>query len=675
MKKEKQIDHHQKYHHKKYAKPYRKRHILGLTVFSVATICSLVFLGASYSQKIFVIDDTTENTITEERLDKVVSSEGFSFDIPTNTYRVFIAETLNDPLVSSASPYSGNFAKVQLKTDEITSNTDTALAKLTVEKRPAKEYDTNFAKTKSEQEALKNIASFSVANFIVENIKSEKTKLNSQEFYSFEYALSPTQSGSKIYVKKWVKYTPDGVYVITADNLLNLNYAESAFAVPIRTIQIGQAPKYEKLSGSIFPKKTSTTKKNVTADEVSPSVVKIYHFVCGELILNGVKLTNDTCDGNVGSGFYVGSQGQIATNGHVVTLTPADFLINLVSNNPDNIRILLKFMGMTDKQIASQDPEKLALSLMSSLYDLPEDRLKISNYRDLTIVAGSSESLKFKNVDDVKKLFDFSDTRNLMRAKIMARDYSAKDIANLNNQKSSGFSAGDTAILKVALNNTPYFALANTDAVNINSKITVIGFPSDAENQLTDNSNISPTVTTGTISAKRSASGNSSRLFQSDADASQGNSGGPVVNELGEAIGLLTYRYKDDTSSNAAKSYIRDIKDISELASGNNLELGGDNQTMLLWQRGLEYFKDSHYSAALKDFAKVQELYPAHRLVNEYASKASEAVRAGKDRPLTDARVLILAIISFIGVVGTVLIAIMVHKHHIGHQIHKNLNK
>lgn len=675
MKKEKQPNHHTKYHHKKYSKPYRKRHFVGLVFFSVLTVISLVFLGVSFSNKILVIDNNGSEIVEEKRLDKVISSQGFSFDIPADTYKVLANENANSPLLAKSSPYSGSFAKVQLKTGGITSGSDAVLAKLTVEKRPKQDYQKALSLSKSEEEALQKMADFSVSGFDTNNINKGTTKLNNQDFYFYEYALSPNQKGNKIYVKKWLKKTDDGVYVITADNLLNISQAEEIFALPLKTIQIGEAPKYEKLSGSIFSKTTTKPKKEITADEISPSVVKIYHFVCGELVLNGQKITADTCDGNVGSGFFVGSDGQIATNGHVVTLTPADFLINIISNNPENTRALLKFMGVSDAQIASQDSDKLALSLMSALYNLSEERLRIENYRELTVIATSSEALKFASVADVKKLIDFQDSKNLAKAKILARDYSAKDIANLNNQNGTGFSANDTAILKINVTNSPYIAMADTDKVEVNDKITVLGFPSDAENQLTDNSIISPTVTTGTISAKRIASGSSSRLFQSDADASQGNSGGPAIDQFGNALGILTYRYKDDTTSNAAKSYIRDVKDVVQLAKDNNINIGGVNKTYEAWQKGLEYYKDSHYSESLKQFALVQDMFPAHRLVDNYALNASQAIREGKDRPLINQDMVFFVAISIFGLIGTTILAVVIHKHRLGHHIHKDLKQ
>ena len=622
MKKEKQHTSHEKYLHKKYAKKYRKRHYLSLIIFSLVTVASLLFLGSSFSENILVIGNKEPTTKFEDRLDQVASGAGFSFDMPANKYKVFTASSPSAPLLVVNPPYTGNFTKVQLKKASNIIGVD-GFAKLTVEKKPRKDYDTVLLSKKTEIDTLKCLVSFTSTGFSVALTKTDTAKLNNQDFQLFEYELTPAQAGAdKVYVKKWAKLASDGIYVLSAEDLSSPAEAETDFSMPLRTILIGEQPKLTKLSDSIFTKKIGSAKAQpVTSDAISPSVVKIYHFVCGELILDDQQLTADTCDGNVGSGFFVSSDGKVATNGHVVTLTPADFLINIVSSSPENTRTLLNFMGVPSRDITPENQDKLASSLMTKLHNLPSQRLKINNYRELTVVAMGSQPLQFSSVDDVKRLLDFKDSEQLAKAELIARNYSAKDIASLNQQNGSGFSASDVALIQVKVHNAPYIKLANTDQTDVNSKINVIGFPSDAENRLTENDNISPTVTSGTISAKRSANGANGRLFQSDVDASQGNSGGPAVDEAGNAIGLLTYRYKDETNSNAAKSYIRDINDIIDLAKTKNITLGGDNETYDIWQLGLEKYKEQHHSSAIKSFAKVQDLFPEHRLVSDYATK------------------------------------------------------
>ncbi|OGL30679.1 hypothetical protein A3F37_03600 [Candidatus Saccharibacteria bacterium RIFCSPHIGHO2_12_FULL_41_12] len=675
MKKENKDNQRDKYRHKKYAKKYRRRHYVGLVIFGVLTCASLFFLGASFSKSTFVVNDNTPQITPEERTQAVTSTAGFSFDIPKNKYQVFATTSLSDPLLAITPPYSGDFNKTQLKIKPSPINSDATFAKFTVEKRPKKDYDIALIKKKTNDEAIKELADFSASGFTVKLVKSEPTTLNNQAFQLLQYELTPSQPGAnKIYTQKWVKVTDEGVYIVSAEDLTAISEAKSVFSLPLRTIQIGAQNKLEKLSSPIFSNLLGKNKtKEVTSDEVSPSVVKIYHFVCGNLVLNGQELTNDTCDGNVGSGFFISGDGIIATNGHVVTLTPADFLINIVSSSPESTRQLLQFMGVPSESISGTNQNQLAASLMSKLYNLPPERLRIDNYRELTVVAMGSEPLKFTSVEDVKKLMKFNDSERLAKAELLARNYSAKDIASLNQQNSSGFSASDVALLKVNVAHTPYIELANTDQTDVNSKIIVVGFPSDAENQLTENDYISPTVTAGTISAKRSANGSTGRLFQSDVDASQGNSGGPAINQSGQALGLLTYRYKDETSSNAAKSYIRDINDLIDLAKSNNITLGGDNTVYESWLNGLTKYRASHYTASLRDFATVQQLFPAHRLVSDYALKANQAIREGKDKPVINYTVVLLALSAIMGTTGVVVVAIAIHRHRLGHHIHKTL--
>ena len=83
----------------------------------------------------------------------------------------------------------------------------------------------------------------------------------------------------------------------------------------------------------------------------------------------------------------------------------------------------------------------------------------------------------------------------------------------------------------------PFAALAVGDAaaMRLGDEVLALGYPSVAQGL-----GISLTVTRGIISAVRSVDGID--LFQTDAALNPGNSGGPLVNIAGEAIGVNTLR-------------------------------------------------------------------------------------------------------------------------------------
>jgi Trypsin-like peptidase domain len=98
--------------------------------------------------------------------------------------------------------------------------------------------------------------------------------------------------------------------------------------------------------------------------------------------------------------------------------------------------------------------------------------------------------------------------------------------------KIDGFVASDEvadiAVVKVAGNNLPVLAFADSDKATVGQSVVAIGSPLGLENS----------VSTGIISGIREEAGR--KLLQTTAAASPGNSGGPLSNPSGEVIGIVT---------------------------------------------------------------------------------------------------------------------------------------
>ena len=96
----------------------------------------------------------------------------------------------------------------------------------------------------------------------------------------------------------------------------------------------------------------------------------------------------------------------------------------------------------------------------------------------------------------------------------------------------------DLAVVKISANNLKYLQLGDSDNIKIGETVYAIGNPIGIEFQRT--------VTKGIISGlnrtiKIEENKNSSYmegLIQTDASINQGNSGGPLINERGEVIGI-----------------------------------------------------------------------------------------------------------------------------------------
>jgi serine protease Do len=99
----------------------------------------------------------------------------------------------------------------------------------------------------------------------------------------------------------------------------------------------------------------------------------------------------------------------------------------------------------------------------------------------------------------------------------------------------------DIAILKVNVKNASFLKLADSNQVEILDHITVVGYPSAADSKIfASSSRYVASFTDGKVSAKKQLL-DGSPVLQISAPATYGNSGGPVLNDQGEVIGMVTF--------------------------------------------------------------------------------------------------------------------------------------
>lgn len=111
----------------------------------------------------------------------------------------------------------------------------------------------------------------------------------------------------------------------------------------------------------------------------------------------------------------------------------------------------------------------------------------------------------------------------------------------------------DVALIKIKGSNFPYIKLANSDEILIGEWAIAFGNPFGLFDW-----NAKPTVTVGVVSNKGinfSQEGYVYRnMIQTDAAISSGNSGGPLVNSLGEVIGINTVIFSTAQNNKGAGS-------------------------------------------------------------------------------------------------------------------------
>jgi S1-C subfamily serine protease len=624
-------------HHRK---PYRKRHLLSLTV------SLLLIAGVAYQTGLLASRDAAEvpapaNTTQQKpALPVIRSSLGFSLLADRNLFAVSGVYTPNGGTSRAASPeqLAQNVAlsRVTLKPLSGVVDSPDSASQLIIQMRT----DVDPATPEQVRAGLFGPVSSSLGT--TELIGGKADTLSGVPTYKSIYKFTPKFDGGPSYTTVWSGTAAGKVFGITLQGLASPDAMPQAYSVLLQSLQIAGTPEVKGVSTNILEPKAAADPSKLDpkylADALSPAVVKIYHIVCGALVVNGQSLTTDSCTGFTGSGFIATSTGYIATNGHVVIYSAQEALVDILNSNPGAMVAFMRGLGLSGTQIQNISTEPAALaSVISKIYDIPDDKLHFDNKKDFNLVALGDTAPSFAQLatsTDVSRYL--KDTQDLKIAQVVATNYNPKDALTTIADPRSGFSSSDVALLKINARNAPTIAIDH-QPVTQSQKLFLMGFPGDADNQLTDNRQLSVSITDGVVSSIRQAAGGKGKLYQSDADASHGNSGGPAVTEEGTVLGLLTYRASGDASGNAAKSYIRDINDFNDLAASQNVVLNSDSKTQQLWQEGLQLYAHNHYSAAFKNFEQVKALFPAQRLVDGYIDAAHTAVVQGKDVALVPA--------------------------------------
>ncbi len=103
----------------------------------------------------------------------------------------------------------------------------------------------------------------------------------------------------------------------------------------------------------------------------------------------------------------------------------------------------------------------------------------------------------------------------------------------------------DLAIVKINLKDLPVADLGNSESIKIGQNVYAIGNPVGYELQRT----VTAGIISGTNRTIRIDEENKKTymegLIQTDATINQGNSGGPLINQLGEIIGITTIKIED----------------------------------------------------------------------------------------------------------------------------------
>jgi hypothetical protein len=108
----------------------------------------------------------------------------------------------------------------------------------------------------------------------------------------------------------------------------------------------------------------------------------------------------------------------------------------------------------------------------------------------------------------------------------------------------------DLAVIKISGFNLPVLDLGDSDGATVGEPVVVVGSPRGLDG----------TVTAGIVSSIRDT-GEGFKVLQTDAAVNPGNSGGPLVNAKGQAIGVVSFKLRSTEGLNFAVpiNYVRGL--------------------------------------------------------------------------------------------------------------------
>ena len=681
-----------KHHH---AKPYRKRHV---TSFVFMLIAGLLLVGSAIkynsrvssgvqSAKDFLGKAFATKTVMNQTIE---STYGYSLTLDANKfYATAIDSNTGDIFIGQELTVRRPYEVVRIAPTLLDAKVENT--NLTARYYPKTAVANPNDLAAIEAMAIKDITS--QATMQAKKTGTSNVVYGNKQFLKTDWEF---QSNSKVlagYSPSFVTFTAlvsDKPFVIeiVGSNLtgaVTAQYEEilqSLYFGPSRVSEVNQSSEIQEkitrnrslidvaLFGGVAhaaDASSSVTTSEQISSTYGPAVVKIYNVYCEDIYYDGELALRNVCSGGTGSGFFINSNGHIATNGHVIVSEPKDLLIYTafryyILGSAKVVDILASKAGITAADLPSGDTKTRIDALFNLFYGIDDSHFTTQNsVVNLLVSLGKDQPDVKELVKSTTNRQEYPEQSTIKRASIVGKDYRYVDgIAKFYNS--------DVAIIKVDGDNYPVTKLGAITGLMQGANLNILGYPGNASNNgIVDSTQSTVTLTSGKVSSIKNALGSDKKLIETDTTIGHGNSGGPAFNDGGEVMGVSTYTAA--RTGDGTYNYVRDIKDLIDLASAKSVTISKDSKTQAEWEKALALFNKAHYSAALKPLNNVKKLYAAHPRVEEFIAAANDNIKAGKD--VKDFPIVLVIAGSTVLLAGAGIAVVMIVRHKKAHNVYK----
>lgn len=473
-------------------------------------------------------------------------------------------------------------------------------------------------------------------------------------------------------------------------NLLESIIASVKYSIPEGQEVAGESYKPTTASILTLPEGTSYVPKPIDSKTImnvvaknQPAVVRVGTAYCidADLLKRdgsvGLTLTH-ACNGGIGSGTIVSSDGYIATNGHVTQFTDKDGLATwgqfaynegAVDQSFTSIRNFLNYLAsvgsispsVIDRFIAAlKSKDDQAIGALYSLPDLiPAGAVSVKDRRATYAIQTSNEPLRLSITPGKDISYNYSST--ILSAKHIDSNYDP-DV-----DLSKGFgTSSDVSILKMEGSNFPIVTLGSISSISAGNQLTALGFPGFVDGGVnTKQQKTVPSVTQGNI-IEIFSEPSVYKLIATTVPIAHGNSGGPAFNDQGEQVGLNTYgKAACEDEQCFGDGIARDVADYIALLKKNNITLNTNSPLTNRWTSGIEALSTGNYKKAVSEFDAVSSTYPANYLAASLSTFAASRIGGPDDisgQENVTIILIVVAVVLILAAVGTVILVIRLKK-------------
>ncbi len=308
----------------------------------------------------------------------------------------------------------------------------------------------------------------------------------------------------------------------------------------------------------------------------------------------------------MGSGFIITPDGYVITNAHVVD-----------ENDEETKK---SFAEQAFQEILEKDVTELEKSMGRKMTDEESKAL---------IDADSWYFSQTLQVGDIQKAFSVVFGITGANGKIVPMIIPAKVV-----MQGSPIPGKDVAVLKMSEKHTyPTIRIGDDKAMSVGDQVYVLGYPAVATfHPLISEESISEaSLTRGLVSAKKNMK-DGWEVLQIDAAITHGNSGGPVMNDRGEVIGLATFGSIDAQRKQEVQgmNFIVPATIVQEFIEKAKIK-PEMSDISLAFEDAMNLFDKSGFKKALVKFKEVKSMNGSFPFIDKYISDTQKNIDKGLD--------------------------------------------